>query len=115
MKDLRTALSLFLLFGVLLPLFSQDQTLPDGLYAEITTARGTIVCSLEYEKAPMTVSSFVGLAEGSISANGVGGRKFFDGLTFHRVDPGFVIQGGTPTATGRGGPATSFPTRPGPT
>ena len=87
------------------------QSLPDGLYSEITTPRGKIVCSLEYEKAPMTVSSFVGLAEGTIAANGVKGRHFFDGLTFHRVEPGFVIQGGDPKATAAAGRATSFPTR----
>jgi peptidylprolyl isomerase len=62
----------------------------------------------------MTVTNFVGLAEGSLMANGLSGRKYYDGLTFHRVEAGFVIQGGDPKGDGSGGPGYQFPneTRP---
>ena len=88
---------------------AQAAGLPDGLYAQIDTSRGMIICSLAFQKAPMTVSSFVGLAEGTIAANGVKGKRYFDGLTFHRVVSGFVIQGGDPNGDGTGGPGYEFP------
>ena len=82
-------------------------SLPDGLYTEITTTRGPITAQLFYDKAPLTVTSFVGLAEGTLGSQPR--RPFFDGLTFHRVVPGFVIQGGDPLGTGDGGPGYEFP------
>ncbi len=106
-KKTVVVISLFALAA--LPAAAQSSNLPDGLYAQIKTAKGTITCSLEFRKAPMTVASFVGLAEGTIAANGVKGRHYFDGLTFHRVEPGFVIQGGDPKGDGTGGPGYEFP------
>ena len=66
--------------------------LPDGLYAEITTPRGVIVAELAFQTAPLTVAHFIGLAEGSLGPKPH--RPFYDGSVFHRVVPGFVIQGG---------------------
>lgn len=60
----------------------------------ITTDRGQIVADLDPQLAPNSVNHFVQLTKAG----------FYDGLTFHRVEPGFVIQGGDPEGTGRGGP-----------
>jgi cyclophilin family peptidyl-prolyl cis-trans isomerase len=103
----RALLALLLALATRLGAASTPTPLPDGLYAEIGTPRGTITCELFFAKAPLTVASFVGLAEGTL---GPAPRKpFFDGLTFHRVVPDFVIQGGDPLGTGKGGPGYSFP------
>ncbi|HUR59218.1 MAG TPA: peptidylprolyl isomerase [Opitutaceae bacterium] len=78
----------------------------DGLFAEIKTPRGTVTCELYFEKTPLTVASFVGLAEGTL---GPAPRKpFFNGLKFHRVVADFVVQGGDPLGTGEGGPGYTF-------
>ncbi|RLB92400.1 MAG: peptidylprolyl isomerase [Deltaproteobacteria bacterium] len=82
--------------------------LTDGIYARFETNRGTILAELYYKRVPNTVANFVGLAEGTKKSNQPAGKKFYDGLTFHRVIPNFMIQGGDPEGTGRGGPGYQF-------
>ena len=70
--------------------------------ATISTDAGPIVMELDPKLAPNTVNNFVGLARDG----------FYDGLTFHRVVPDFVIQGGCPEGSGRGGPGYKFADEP---
>ena len=88
-------------------------TLKPGLYAIFHTNKGTITCSLFEKEAPKTVANFVGLADGTKEwTDPKTGKKvkkrFYDGLIFHRVIPNFMIQGGDPEGTGRGGPGYKF-------
>jgi FKBP-type peptidyl-prolyl cis-trans isomerase len=81
----------------------------NGIYAKFKTPKGEILVNLEYEKTPGTVGNFVALAEGTLenSANPQG-TPYYDGLTFHRVIPDFMIQGGCPQGTGTGSPGYQF-------
>lgn len=84
-----------------------------GTYAIFETSQGNIVIRLLEKEAPKTVANFVGLAEGTKEfSNPKSGKKekraFYDGLTFHRVIPNFMIQGGCPLGTGTGDPGYKF-------
>jgi cyclophilin family peptidyl-prolyl cis-trans isomerase len=81
----------------------ESQTDDTKLYrTTITTSRGTIVMDLDPQLAPSTVNNFVGLAR----------QGYYDGLTFHRVVPEFVVQGGCPQGSGTGGPGYKFADEP---
>ena len=86
--------------------------LEPGVYAELQTSGGTMLLKLAHEKAPRTVANFVGLAEGTKAFKDASGkwvkRPYYEGLTFHRVIPNFMVQGGCPEGTGSGGPGYGF-------
>jgi peptidyl-prolyl cis-trans isomerase A (cyclophilin A) len=89
------------------------------MFANIETTAGKIRIKLHGDKTPITVDNFVGLAEGTKEfTDPKTGKKekrpYFDGVIFHRVVPGFVIQGGDPTGTGTGGPGYKFKNEPHP-
>ena len=77
--------------------------MPNEMYAVFDTTEGKFKIKLFADKAPKTVENFVSLAEGSKT-----GKPFYDGTIFHRVIPDFMIQGGCPEGTGRGGPGYKF-------
>lgn len=73
---------------------------PDKTYqAVIQTSKGTIICELYPQQAPLSVTNFINLARGN----------FYNGLRFHRVVPHFVVQGGDPDGNGTGGPGYTLP------
>ncbi|PKP25162.1 MAG: peptidylprolyl isomerase [Bacteroidetes bacterium HGW-Bacteroidetes-2] len=81
----------------------------DGIYAKFNTTKGAITVELTYHQTPGTVGNFVALAEGTLENNAKKqGEGFYNGLTFHRVIPDFMVQGGDPKGTGTGGPGYQF-------
>jgi len=90
-----------------------SERLSKGLYAQFITSMGEFTCVLYKDKAPETVENFVGLASGEKrftdprSGKKVR-RRFYNGLTFHRVKKRFMIQGGCPLGNGTGGPGYKF-------
>jgi peptidyl-prolyl cis-trans isomerase A (cyclophilin A) len=77
--------------------------MPNETFALFNTTEGNFKIKLFADQAPKTVENFVGLAEGTKT-----GKRFYDGLIFHRVIPNFMIQGGCPQGTGTGGPGYKF-------
>src|SRR2546422_10446560 len=73
-----------------------------GTYARFETSMGNFTVELFDQQAPNTVANFIKLSE----------KNFYDGIIFHRVIPDFMIQGGDPTGTGRGGPGYTFEDEP---
>jgi peptidyl-prolyl cis-trans isomerase A (cyclophilin A) len=109
-----TIVALLLMFnGSVTHLFAGEKDLKPGIYAIFETTMGEITIELFEKEAPQTVANFVGLAEGTkewtdpVSRKKVK-RRFYDGLIFHRVIPRFMIQGGDPLGSGRGGPGYRF-------
>ena len=95
--------------------YTADLTGTGPLIATLVTAQGTLHCELFEKAAPVTVANFVGLARGLHAfvdpvSGKVARRPYYDGTFFHRVIPGFMAQGGDPTATGTGGPGYRFAT-----
>lgn len=89
---------------------SKRADLGDGLFADIKTTKGDIIVKLEHEKTPITVANFISLAEGenTFVSDKFKGKKYYDGLIFHRVMKDFMIQGGCPEGTGKGNPGYKF-------
>ena len=85
--------------------------LEDGIYAEIITNRGTTVAKLYHKQTPLTVANFVSLAEGTNTMvdSIYKGKKFYNGIVFHRVIKDFMIQTGDPKGNGSGNPGYKFP------
>jgi len=88
---------------------AQGETRSPGLYMTFQTDKGDIACKLYEAEAPVTVHTMVGLAIGKLAyidpqTKQAMRKKFFDGLTFHRVIPDFMIQGGDPLGNGTGRP-----------
>ena len=88
-------------------------SLASGLYAKFTTSEGSFTARLFEQEVPNTVANFAGLADGSkpwldpVTKQEMR-RPFYNGLIFHRIIEGFVIQGGCPSGNGMGGPGYRF-------
>ncbi|MEC4677268.1 MAG: peptidylprolyl isomerase [Nitrospirota bacterium] len=92
---------------------AEEKKLASGLYAIFNTNQGKITVQLFEKKSPKTVANFVGLADGSKEwtdpkSNKKQKKPFYNGIIFHRVIPGFMIQTGDPMGTGIGGPGYQF-------
>ena len=101
---------IFLIVSITSSCVSTHPDLNDGLYAQLETNKGDILIDLTFKETPVTVANFVSLSEGKNKDvdDQFKNKKYYDGLIFHRVIENFMIQGGDPTGTGRGGPGYNF-------
>jgi peptidyl-prolyl cis-trans isomerase A (cyclophilin A) len=89
-------------------------TQPNGPTVVMDTSMGRITCQFFQKQAPIAVANFIGLANGTkdwvdpATSKKMHGKRYYDGTTFHRVIPEFMIQGGDPTGTGTGDPGYQF-------
>ena len=99
-----------LLITLLISCANSQSKLSKGLYAEIKTNKGDILVNLNFKETPVTVANFVSLSEGKNKevSTEYYKKKYYDGLIFHRVIDGFMIQGGCPQGTGGGDPGYKF-------
>jgi len=93
---------------------AEATTVPNGPYVVMDTSMGRITCQFYEKQAPHAVANFIALAEGTkdwidpATKKVQHHKRYYDGTTFHRVIPGFMIQGGDPTGTGMGDPGYAF-------
>ena len=107
----RLPILIFLLLNIFFVSCQDKHTdLENGLFAEFKTTHGTMVAELYYEKTPITVANFIALAEGNHPEvrEFFKGKPYYNGIIFHRVMDSFMIQGGDPLKTGKGGPGYQF-------
>ena len=102
------------LFAVVPMAFAQSGNLGPGVYARFETTQGDFTVKLYDDMAPSTVENFVGLATGTkewthpVTDETFQDTPYYDGILFHRVIQGFMLQGGDPSGTGTGGPGYRF-------
>jgi peptidyl-prolyl cis-trans isomerase A (cyclophilin A) len=93
---------------------AEATTVPNGPFVVMDTSMGRVTCQFYQQQAPKAVANFVGLAEGTKdwidprTRQVQHHKRYYDGTTFHRVIPEFMIQGGDPTGTGMGSPGYTF-------
>jgi peptidyl-prolyl cis-trans isomerase A (cyclophilin A) len=111
MKKLMKTLLIFAMLLTVPAAFAQEKPkLNPGVYANFETSMGNFTCELFEKDAPITVANFIGLASGTKdwrdpkTGATMKGKPLYDGLIFHRIIDGFMIQGGDPAGNGTGGP-----------
>jgi peptidyl-prolyl cis-trans isomerase A (cyclophilin A) len=110
---IRPVITVAVILGVMAGVCSKAKGQGNGIFADFTTSMGTFTCQLDYTNAPRTTANFIGLATGQrawldLPTGSTRTNAFYDGLTFHRVIAGFVIQAGSRNGTGNDGPGYAF-------